>query len=49
MYEIYEKLLMDVTIVKLIMGHAVGDITHGRCTHITAEDLRREMQKYRIE
>lgn len=40
---------MDVAIVKLIMGHAVGDITHGRYTHITAEDLRREMQKYRIE
>ena len=40
---------MDATMVKLIMGHEVGDITKGRYTHITAEELTEEMKKYKIE
>lgn len=43
------KCRMDATIVKIIMGHEVGDITKGRYTHITADDLKSEMQKYKIE
>ena len=40
---------MDATMVKLIMGHEVGDITKGRYTHITADELIAEMKKYKIE
>lgn len=43
------KCRMDATMVKLIMGHEVGDITKGRYTHITAEELIAEMKKYKIE
>lgn len=43
------KCRLDATMVKIIMGHAVGDITKGRYTHITADDLKAEMKKYKIE
>lgn len=39
---------MNSVIVKLIMGHAVKDITLGTYTHILPEDLQEEMGKYRI-
>ena len=39
---------MDATIVKLIMGHKVADITQGLYTHVSAEDLKTEMQKFQI-
>lgn len=35
--------------VSLDMGHEVGDITKGRYTHITADELTAEMKKYKIE
>lgn len=43
------KCKMDATAVKLIMGHRVNDITQGRYTHVTADDLKKEMEKYEIK
>lgn len=40
---------MNAVIVKLIMGHAVNDLTLGTYTHILPEDLQKEMEKYRIQ
>ena len=42
------KSRMDATIVKLIMGHRVSDITRGLYTHLDADDLSEEMRKFRI-
>ena len=40
---------MNSVMVKLILGHAVNDLTLGTYTHILPQDLQAEMEKYRIE
>lgn len=39
---------MNSVMVKLILGHAVNDLTLGTYTHVLPEDLQAEMEKYRI-
>jgi integrase len=38
---------MDSNAVKRIMGHVIADITQGVYTHMTVEDLARELSKFR--
>lgn len=39
---------MDPTIIKRILGHALNDVTEGVYTHVDADILIREMEKYKI-
>ena len=40
---------MNAVMVKLILGHAVNDLTLGTYTHILPEDLLKEIEKYSIQ
>ena len=44
-----KRVNMNEYILKLIVGHAIDDITEKTYTHRTIEDLHREIQKSKIE
>ena len=43
--KVMKRVNMNEYILKLIVGHAIDDITENTYTHRTIEDLHREIQK----
>lgn len=43
--KVMKRVNMNEYILKLIVGHAIDDITEKTYTHRTIEDLHREIQK----